>query len=237
MGDWCVTDHFVLGGRPTPKPSWIDPDAWAMRAGVVAPGIVLMQTVEKWGGQRLAEDGVVGMCGPHDYLAGNAPTSFFAGWNYLLAPSGSDADLFRSVADALGDDARLETQARQRILCLRDALALGAARQTLKVAAAPYLDDPVAKLIGALVQHERSLRGRDTALVCGLWTVEHGFVHTGRVMLALSRAREDHATITATAEHNVLAASWQGPLAGLAWLPDHQKPVRVALERWPFDPR
>lgn len=234
MGDFCVADHFIIGDRPIPAPSWFDRTSFAMRVGVIGPGIQLMQTMEKWSCQRLAGPGVLGMCAVHAYLAGEPCDAFVLGCNYLLAPRCLDDRLFHRTAEELGDEARVVGKGEQRLLCLRTTYRYGLARRAWKAAALPYLEDPLASLVGVLLRSEREIGKDAPELVAGLWTAEHGFVHTGRVAFSLRTPWDGDIEWTATGAHNVLSAPWRGPCAGFLSLQAHQKPVRVALQSWPF---
>jgi hypothetical protein len=207
-----------------------------MRVRVIAPGLQLMQTAEKWGCQRLAGRGVLGMCAVHDYLAGEPIDAFVAGCNYLLAPACPDDRLFRAAAEQLAGEAAILSRGEQRALCLRTPRLYGRARRTWKATSLHYLEDPLAMLADVLVRAERHLHGKTTELISGLWTAEHGFVHTGRVTLSLRTAWDGEITWEAIGAHNLLEAPWNGPYAGLVSLQSHQKPVRVALPPFPFQP-
>lgn len=237
MGDWCVTDHFIVGDRPVPKPDWFDRESWAMRVGVIGPGIQLMQTMEKWTCQRLAGDGVISVCAIHGYLGEGPCESFVAGWNYLLAPACTDDRLFRGLAEALDGDAEVVSQGAQRVLCLRETHLYGSAHRSLDVTEAFGDEAPLARFVDNFVHAERHLHGHRTELVCGLWTHEHGFVHTGHVTFDLRQSWHGDVAWQATGAHNLLDAAWTGPCSGFLSLARHQRPVRMALQRWPFEPR
>jgi hypothetical protein len=231
MGDWCVAEHFIVGERPVPQPSWTDPKSWAVRVGVIAPGVRLMQTTEKWSCQRLGGAGVLSLCAVHDHLAGDPADGLVAGWNYLLDVASEDDGRLESVARELGDDARVVSHGRQRALCLREPILFGRARRSAKLAAVPYLDDPLSKVAASFVRAAGRRPTGDLALVCGMWTPEHAFVHTGEVRFSSGNGTVEW---TATGRHNLLDAAWSGPRAGLVWLPTHQQPLRVGALRWPF---
>ncbi|MDI1448976.1 hypothetical protein [Polyangium sp. 6x1] len=234
MGDWCVADHFIIGDAPIPTPTWYDRERWAMRVGVIGPGIQLMQTMETWSCQRLAGRGVFGMCAAYDYIAGEACDPFVAGFNYLLAPSCRDDRLFRRAVEELGDEGHVVSTGGQRMLCLRTTYPYGQARIAWKAAAVRYLEDPMAKLVDILLRSEPSLREGLMELVSGLWTAEHGFIHTGHVRFSIRTPWDGEIEWEVTGAHNVLDAPWKGPCAGFSSLQVHPKPVRVALQRWPF---
>lgn len=234
MADFGISDHFIVGATPIPKPSWYERDTWAMRVQVIAPGIQLLQTMERWSCQRLAGPGIIGMCAAYDYLAGEPNSAFVPGFNYLLDPRGHHERLFYRSAEELGDKASVLVKGAQRALCLRTTYLYGRARSSWKAAAVRYLDDPLAKLVDVLLRCENDLQGKTIELVSGLWTAEHGFVHTGRLSFSLKTVWDGHIECEATGEHNVMDANWTGPSAGFSSLQVHQKPVRVALQSWPF---
>jgi hypothetical protein len=231
MGDYCVADHFVVGERPVPTPAWYDrKKGWAMRAGVVAPGVQLLQTVEKWSCQRLAGPGVVGVCAAYDYLSGGPCGAFVAGCNYLLAPGARDDRLFLAAAEELGDGARVASAAGQRALCLNAPVLYRRPIHRWRAPALPFLDEPLARLAAVVARTERALSSSPTELIAGLWTPDHGFVHSGCLTLAAGTIEWE-----VSGRYNLLHAAWRGPYAGLLFLQSHQRPVRVALQRWPFD--
>jgi hypothetical protein len=234
MADFCVADHFIIGDTPIPTPAWFDRTTWAMRVGVIGPGLQLMQTMERWSCQRLAGRGIFGVCAPYDYLGGEPCDAFVVGCNYLLAPSIRDQKLFHATAKELGDEARVVSAGHQRALCLRTAHLYEQARRTWKVAALGYLEDPLARLVDVLLRNEPELRKTTTELVSGLYTDDHGFVHTGVLRLAIRTPWDGNIEWEATGAHNVFDASWSGPCAGFLSLQEHSRPVRVALRAWPF---
>jgi hypothetical protein len=234
MGDWCIAEHFIVGARAVPRPNWTDPKQWAMRVGVIAPGVQLMQTTEKWTCQRLAGEGILGMCSVHDYLAGDPASGLVAGWNYLLDPSGENDARFVGVARELGEAARVVSHGRQRALCFREVTLYGRARHCAKLAAVPYLDDPLSKVAASFVRFEPQLKTRGLNLVCGMWTPAHAFVHTGEVRLSSLSASNGTVEWVATGRHNLLDTAWGGPCAGFAALGTYQQPVRIGAIRWPF---
>jgi len=237
MADFCIADHFIVGKTPVPKPIWFERDTWAMRVQAIAPGIQLMQTMERWSCQRLAAPGIIGMCAPYDYLAGESCGAFVPGFNYLLDPQCRDEHLFYHSAEELGDSASVLAKGAQRALCLRKTYLYDRARSSWKAAAVRYLDDPLAKLVDVLLRCEDSLQGRVIEFISGLWTAEHRFVHTGRLCFSVKTPWDGHIEWEATGMHNVIDARWSGPCAGFLSLQAHQKPVRVALQSWPFHAR
>ena len=205
-----------------------------MRVQAIAPGIQLLQTMERWSCQRLAGPGIIGMCAAYDYLAGESKGAFVPGFNYLLDPQGHDERLFYQSAEELGDSAHVLVKGTQRALCLDKTYFYDRARTSWKTAAVRYVDDPLAKLVDVLLRCEDALRGKAIEFISGLWTKEHGFVHTGRLWFSLKTLWDGHIEWEATGMHNVIDAAWSGPCAGFLTLQAHQKPVRVALQSWPF---
>lgn len=234
MADFCIADHFIIGATPVPKLAWFERDAWAMRVGIISPGIQLMQTMERWSCQRLGGPGIVGMCAAYDYLAGESDGSFVPGFNYVFDPNCRSDRLFQQAAEEIGQDAAVISKGAQRALCSQHVYRYEQAHQSWKAAALPYLEDPIAKLANTLLQREKDLQGHSRDFVLGLWTREHGFVHTGRISFSIKTVWDGHVEFEATAAHNIIEASWTGPCAGFSSLQVHQKPVRVALQSWPF---
>lgn len=237
MGDWCIAEHFIVGPRAAPVPTWADPKSWAMRVGPIAPGLQLMQTMEKWSCQRLAGEGVLGMCSAHDYLAGGSNLGLVAGWNYLLDVSSDGDARLENVARDLDTEARVVSHGRQRALCIRETILFNRARWSTKLAAVVFLDDPLSKVAAAFARTARYRHVRDVSLTCGMWTPEHGFVHTGEVRFSSLGSSGGAVEWVATGRHNLLDAAWNGPCAGHISLQTHPQPVRVGAIRWPFQHR
>lgn len=232
MGDWAITDHYIIGAHRPAKPRWSD-DRWAMRIGHLGPGLQLMQTLQKYGLQPLGGEGVLTVSAVYDHLSGQPTDSFFVGCNYLLAPP-TDASLFEATAASLGEGAAVVSRAPGQLLCLRQPLRHERAWWTWDPNA-EVASDPMGAFVRLLVRSEQwRLTGRTSRFITGLWTAAHGYVHTGHLDLRLDSQWSPEGEWVATAAHNPFQAKWSGPYAGSIYVTSDDRPSALPAVPWPF---
>jgi hypothetical protein len=254
MGNWCTMTHWfeceqpgdaraVLAALRTAGKNhrWIDPERWALRAGMVSPTLVQAQSVTKWGadvslgelGRAVGNVRVAQLCLDEDLLFG--PTQgpgFHLGCNYVVSPA---AHHLPGVAEMLGGGAVSVDAGERRILCMPAPAPLYLADGRLGEVV--ERDDPLARLIDALVSADRHGPGGASRHLLGLYTPAHGWVHQATLVLDLPDQDWEHTgevSLEDGADHNAVIYEFtDGPFARSIYVPD-TKPVTLTRQRWPL---
>lgn len=219
---------------------WVDPERWALRAGLLSPTLVQAESVTKWGadvslGEVAREVGdvrVAQLCIGEDMLLG--PTQgpgFHLGCNYVVSPASHDLP---AVADVLGGGAVSVDAGERRILCMPEPAPLYLVDGRLGEVVEH--DDPLARLIYGFVAADRHLVGRASRHLLGLYTPAHGWVHLATLVLDLpddNWAYTGEVSLEDGADHNAVDYVFAGgPFARSIYIPD-TRPV-VLTGRWPL---
>lgn len=255
MGNWCTMTHLlshpmpmmarsVLGAlrRAGERHRWVDPERWALRAGMLAPTVVLAQSLTKYGAdvgladlavQSVADTRVVQICVGEDMLLGpRSGPGLMLGWNYVVSHHGHD---LAGVAAALGGGARVIEAGGWQVLCLPEVAPLRLVRGRL--AEAVMVDDGIARLLYAFAAADACARGRRSSHLLGLYVPEIGFVHLLTLVLGLEGRRWEHSGCVDVEEgaglNPVNFELVAGPYAGSIYV-ERPPPVTLARARWPL---
>lgn len=255
MGNWCTMAHIfshstpmmarsVLGGlrRAAERHRWMDPERWALRAGMLAPTVVLAQSLTKYGAdvgladlaiQYVADTRVVQICVGEDMMLGpRSGPGLMLGWNYVVSPRGHD---LVGVADTLGCGARVIEAGGWQVLCLPEVAPLRLIRG--RFAEAVMVDDGLGRLLYAFAVADAYATGRRSSHLLGLYAPEVGFVHLLTLVLGLEGRSWEHSGYVdvedGAGQNPVNFELVAGPYAGSIYV-EQPPPVTLARARWPL---
>jgi hypothetical protein len=255
MGNWCTMTHIfshstpmmaraVLGGlrRAGERHRWLDPERWALRAGMLAPNVVLAQSLTKYGAdigladlaiQHVADTRVVQICVGEDMMLGpRSGPGLMLGWNYVVSQRGHD---LAAVAGTLGGGAQVIEAGTWQVLCLPEVAPLRLVRG--RFAEAVMVDDGIGRLLYAFAAADAGAAGRRSSHVLGLYVEGIGFVHLLTLVLGLEGRRWEHTGYVDVADGAGLnAVNFElvtGPYAGSIYV-ETEPPVTLARARWPL---
>lgn len=258
MGDWSRVYHWFdcpdataarevySKLRKSERHRWLDPTRWAVRVGFVNPKLVQAVCTQKHGGVDLSCYATEGTKHVKSFVAGAGqmqrypePDGFDLAWNYLVALKPAKFDL-EPLASCM--DGRVTKWGGYRAF-FGATTPYGKDYVHWDLADFPTGGGPTERAIEALLLgNMESLQGSRAKLLFGMYSEQHGPVHTGRLALHVEQGgTAGFAILEVTGDWNDLTEDTRaGPYA--CYLDTQDKPIRLPPEHccasaWDGSPR
>lgn len=238
MGDWLTHYEWIecTEGRERVakalRRSCVDldlgNDRWAVRARRLAPKLLQIETVKKWG----QFDVVDALCRRMPSCRRLTPQ-----FNFLLCLHGEPQLELDGAVRLLGECAKPMRLSQHSMLCLADSVPIAADQSPLDLEQEQWLDSPLFRVLDSLARGVPALTSARTDFLFGFFSPPHGYVHMGMLELSLTEPPWPgfaHVELFVSGQHNKAPVEADvGPSCWALNEPAETIPIMRALD-WPF---